>query len=221
MSTLYEIRRTHGHVVTKIVETEFVVRAESNICLISLATRFRVGLVFVNAINTETMEHIYRSIPFRVTLSQVVVHSHDVNPIAGECIKENREGRYQCLTFTCGHLGNFTLMQNDTTEELNIVVDHVPGYLVTPSCPMVLVECLVALNGNKIVSSCQFAVEIVGGNLNSFIFRKASCRFLYNRKHLRHNFIERILIAFQHIFFKFVDLVEDQLTVLNWSLFNL
>ena len=39
MAALYEIRRTHRHIITKVIETKFVVCSESNISAVRIAAR--------------------------------------------------------------------------------------------------------------------------------------------------------------------------------------
>ena len=177
--------------------------------------------MFVDAVNAETVEHIYRTVPFRVTLGEIVVHSHDVNPVTCQCIKEDGQRRYKCLTFTRSHLGDFTLMQNNTTKELNIVVDHVPRYLIAASNPVVLIESFLSFNGDEVVCGGQFAVEVVSRHLYDFVFSKAARRVLNNSEHLGHNFVECFFVAFENILFEFVDLIENRFAVLNRSFFNL
>ena len=89
MGTLYEVGRRDGHVVTQIVEAELVVGSEGDVGLVSLAAGLRVWLVLVDAINAQSVEHIERSHPLRVTLSQIVVDSYDVDTITCQCVQEN------------------------------------------------------------------------------------------------------------------------------------
>ena len=46
-------------------------------------------------------------------------------------IQEDRCCTYKGLTLTGSHLGNLTLMENNTTEELYIVVNHFPLHIIT------------------------------------------------------------------------------------------
>ena len=98
------------------------------------------------------MEHIERSHPLRVTLSQVVVHGNDVNTIACEGVQEDRSSTYKGFTLTGSHLGNLTLMENNTTKELYIIVDHFPLHIITTGSPVVVIDSLVAIDGNEVVS---------------------------------------------------------------------
>ncbi|CDB09544.1 uncharacterized protein BN744_00881 [Bacteroides sp. CAG:633] len=85
---LNEIFRTDGHVVTQVVETKFVVGTESDICHISLTACVRVGTMFVDTVYAQSVEHVQRSHPFRVTFRQVVVYSNDMYSVSCQCIEE-------------------------------------------------------------------------------------------------------------------------------------
>ena len=79
MLALHHIGRRHRHVVTKIVETEFVVRTESDVAVVGRTTGSSVGLVLVNAIDSRTVEHVERSHPLGVTFREVVVDCHNMH----------------------------------------------------------------------------------------------------------------------------------------------
>ncbi|CCY50332.1 uncharacterized protein BN523_00125 [Bacteroides sp. CAG:189] len=92
--TLYEVFRADGHVVTQIVETEFVVCTESDVCQISLTACIRVRLVSVDTVDAQSVEHVKRSHPFRVTFCQIVVHGYNVHTVSGQCVQEHRQGSH-------------------------------------------------------------------------------------------------------------------------------
>ena len=62
-----------GHVVTQVVETEFVVRAEGDVGHVGLAPGVGVGLRVVDAGYRQPVELVHRAHPLRVALGQVVV----------------------------------------------------------------------------------------------------------------------------------------------------
>ena len=126
MRTLDQIPGILGHIVTQIVETELVVGTKGNICHISLTTGLAIGLVLINTIHTQAMEHIDGSHPLRVTLGQIIVHRYHMNTVTGKGIQEDGECSRKSLTFTREHLGNLTLVQYRTSEELYIKVYHIP-----------------------------------------------------------------------------------------------
>ena len=221
MGALHEVFGRHGHVVTQIVETEFVVRTEGNIGLVGAATGFRVGLMLVDAVYAQAMEHIDGAHPFRVTLGQIVIDCYYVNTVTRQGIEEYREGSYEGFTFTGSHFGNFTLVQYDTTEELHVVVYHVPLCVISTGYPVVLVDSFVAFNTYKIVRGGQLAVKIVGRYLYFWVFSKAAGCTFYDGKGFGKGCIEFYFIALQYFLFYFVDLVENQFAVFQRCVFNL
>ena len=173
--TLYKVFRADRHIVTQVVETEFVVGTERDVCQICLAACVGVRLVTVDAIYAQTVEHIKRTHPFGVTFCQIIIHGNHVHTVSGQCIQEYGEGSHQCLTFTGCHFRNLAFVQNDTTEQLYIVVYHVPDRIVTTGYPVILINGLIALDAYKVFCSSQLAVEISGGNYDFFIFRETFC----------------------------------------------
>ncbi len=67
MFTLHQVFWTDSHIVTQVIETEFIIRTESDIGHISSAACIRIGLVFINTVHTQSMELIQWPHPFRVT----------------------------------------------------------------------------------------------------------------------------------------------------------
>ena len=143
--------------------------------------------------------------------------------IAREGIKEYGERSHKGLTLTCCHLGNLTLMQHDTTEHLYIIMYHFPFEVVATSCPMVVIDGIVAINRYKVILgvSSEFTVEISSSYYSLLIFRKTTRCILYNRKSNRHNLVKCLLIDFQDFLLKLVNGIEYALALINRSLLNL
>ena len=179
--------------------------------------------MLVDAVYRKTVKHVERSHPLRVTLGKVVVYSNDVYAIACKGVEEYRECSHKGLTFTCCHLGNLTLMQNDTTENLYIIMHHFPLEVVATSCPMVVIDGIVAIDCYKVVLwvGSKLAVEISSRNDCFLILGKAACRILYNSKGYRHNLVECLLVDFQNFLLKLVDSIEYAFALINRSLLNL
>ena len=116
MAALHEVFGHHSHIVTQVVKTELIVRTKGDVGHVCLATGLGVGLVLVNAVNAQTMEHINRSVPFGVALGQVIVDRDHMHAVSGEGVEENGKGRDERLTFTRCHLGDFSLMQYSTAN---------------------------------------------------------------------------------------------------------
>jgi len=217
MGSLYQVGRRDGHVVTQIVETELVVGTERDVGLVSLATLWRVGLVLVDTVHRKAVEHIERPHPLGVTLGQIVVDGYDVDAVARQGVQEHGQGSHEGLTFTRCHLGNLTLMQNDTTKQLNVVVDHFPLQVVATSGPMVMIDSLVAIDGDEVLAGVgsQFTVEVGGRNDGLLVLGKAAGRLLDDGEHLGHHLVEGLLVNLEHFLLQLVDLGEDVGTLVN------
>ena len=169
------------------------------------------------------MEHIERSHPLRVTLSQIVVHCYHMNTITCKCIQEHREGSHKGLTFTSDHLGNLTLMENDTSKQLYIVVYHLPFQVITSCCPVVMIYGLVSIDGDKVLFriSGQFSIKVCGCDDRLFVLCETSCCLFYDSKHLGHHLIKCFLIDVKHLFLYLVDLCEDICTLIDRCILDL
>ena len=222
MCALYQVGRRDSHVVTQIVETKLVVGTECDICLISLTTSLRVRLVLVDTINAQTVEHIERTHPLRVTLCQIVVHCYYVNTVTCQRIQEYRQGSHKCLTLTSCHLGYLTLMQNNTTKQLNIVVNHFPLQVVTTCSPVVVVDCLIAINSDEVLLwiASKLAVE-VGSCYNCLLVlsKAAGCLF-YDSEYLGHYLVQSVLVNLQHFLLNLIDLCEYVGTLVDRSVLD-
>ena len=217
MFSLHKIGRRDCHVVPQIVEAELVVRSESDVSLICFSPLRRVGFVFVDTIDRQSVEHIEWSHPLRVTFCQIVVDGHHVNTVPGECIEEYGQCGYERLTFTCSHLGDFSLMQHDSSEQLDVIVYHLPLEQVSSSRPLVVINSLVALNRDEVVCRVcrEFAVKFGCCDNRLFVFSKSACRLFDDRKSHRHHFVKGILIFVECFLFQFVYAVENFLTLLD------
>ncbi len=107
--------------------------------------------MLVDTVHTQTVEHIQRSHPLRVTLGQVIVHGHYMDAVTCQGIQEHGEGSHEGLTFTCCHLGDLSLMEYLTTEELHVVVDHLPFQVVATGSPVVVIDGFVSVDGDEIL----------------------------------------------------------------------
>ena len=87
--------------------------------------------MLVDAVDAETVEHVKGTHPLRVALCKVVVHCYDVYTVACEGVEEYGKCSHKSLSFTGCHLGNLAFVENDTAEQLYIVVYHVPYHLVS------------------------------------------------------------------------------------------
>ena len=72
-----------------------------------------------------------------------------MNTITSQGIQEDRSCTYESLTLTGSHLRYLALVQNGTSEELYVVVYHVPYNFVTAGLPVVQEDSLVAFDTDK------------------------------------------------------------------------
>ena len=156
--------------------------------------------MLVDAVYTETVEHIERAHPFGVTLGQIVVDRHHVNTIARKSVEEDRKGGHKGLSFTRCHFGNLTFVENHATEQLNIVVNHVPLHVVASGNPVIVINGFVVVNGNKVVSRSQRAVEVGSRNHHLAVLGKAASRTLHNGEGFIHHLVELRLQSVEYLF---------------------
>ena len=116
--------------------------------------------MLIDTVDTQPVEHVQRTHPLRVTLGEVIIHRHHMHPIASKCIEEDRERSYKGLTFPRGHLSDLTLVKDCPPEELDVVVHHIPGDLITPSHPMVLVDRRIPFDTYEVVRHTEVSVEV-------------------------------------------------------------
>ena len=223
MFALHEIGRAHGHVVAQIVETELIVRTESDVGVVSTATRFAVRLVFVDAVYAQTVELVERSHPFGVTLSEVVVDGHHVHAAAGERAQEDGAGGHERLTFTGGHLCNFTLREHYATEKLHVIVHHFPFQVVAAGHPVVVIDGVYAVfvEFDEILRDGEFTVVVCGGDRDGFVVGKAASRFFHDGESLGKRLFECRIHAFEHLLLQLIDLREELFAIFDGSIFDL
>ena len=165
------------------------------------------------------MEHIERSHPLRVSLREVVVHCNDMHSLACQGIEEHRESCHEGLTLTCRHLGDLSLMENDTTDELYIIMDHVPGHLVTAGKPMVLPYGIVTFYGHEFLCRAEVTVKLSRLHSDSLVLGKsAGCR-LHDRECLRKDLIEHFLDNLVDLLHELVLLCRKSFLLLERNVF--
>ena len=166
------------------------------------------------------MEHIQRTHPFGVTLGEVVVDRDHMYTVACQCVEEHGEGCHEGLTFTRRHLSNLALMQHRATEELHVVVNHVPHGLVAASHPVIVVDGFVAVDVHKVVTSSQFAVEVGGCDHDVLVVGEALSGALDDGESNGTNLIQHLFKDLQLVFLQLVDFLENGLAVLDGRLLD-
>ena len=196
-----------GHVVAQVVEAEFVVGAVRDVGAVRLPAGFAVRLVLVDAIDPHAVEFEQRRHPFRVTAGEVIVHRYEVDALSGQRVEEHGERGDKRLALTRLHLRHLASVQGRTTDQLNIVVHHVPLYFRTGSHPGIAPRGLVAVDGDAAALSCDVPVPIRGGDSELPIFRQSPRSFFDECKRLRHE-------GLQHRFQRFVDTLGQSIDLL-------
>ena len=199
MLSLHKILEPYCHIVSQVVKTELVVCSERDIGKISLLPGLRIRLVLVYAVNAQAMELVQRAHPLGVSLCQVVVHCHHVHTEPCQSVQEHRKGRNQGLSFTSCHLGDLALVQNDTSDQLHIVMNHIPGNHIAASHPAVVPDCGIILYLDIIEPCGKILVKISGLDPYGLILLEPAGSGLHygksNRKHfIQHNL--HILVDF-------------------------
>ena len=222
MHPLYQFTWISCHIVTQIVKTELIVGSKSNVGTISFTTSLTIRLMFINAIHTQAMELVKRPHPLRVTFRKVIIHRHHVYTISCQCIQEYRQSSHKCLTLTSCHFRNFSFMEHNTTEQLYIVMYHVPDCIVSTGTPMIEPNSLVTFYTDEIFTlSRQVAIKICCSDFHFTQLCKSTGCILYYSKSIRQHFIEGIFITVKNLFLQFVNLSEQGFTIFNRSLLNL
>ncbi len=220
MFALYQIERAGGHVVAQVVETKFVVGTEGDVGQIGLTTFFRIGAVLVDTIHRQTMEHIQRSHPFRVTLRQVIVHGDHVDTVPGQGVQEYGQGGDQGFTLTGSHFRNLAFVQHHAAEELDIVMHHVPDDFISSSHPVVGIDGFVSLDADKVVRSCQVTVEGSGGHLDFRLLDKTAGRLPHNGEYIGQGVVQLRFQLIENSLLNLIDFVIPGFPVINVHLFD-
>ena len=193
MLALHQLLWTHGHVVAEVVKPKLVVRPKRHVAFVRLTSRLAVGLVLVDAVDGESVEFIERAHPLGVATGEVVVHRHHVHPASCQGIEEHRQRRHQRLSFPGLHLRDFAAMQSHPTDQLHVVVHHVPRHGGSRRRPRLLPERLVALNRDEVAIGRNLTVHVRRRDLHRTVGSKAARRLLDQGKRLRHDVGEDFL----------------------------
>ena len=124
--------------------------------------------MFVDAVDREPVKHIERSHPFRVTLCEVVIDRDHVDALSGKRIEEYRQGGHEGLAFSRRHFGDLALVEDDASNQLNVIMDHVPFDVVASGHPMVLPYGLVSFDAHEVAALAgELSVEVARGDFHS------------------------------------------------------
>ena len=215
MLALHKVVPVDGHIVTQVVEAELVVGSESDVGPVSGAAGSGVGLVLVDAVHSQTVELVQGAHPLGVTLGQVVVDRHHMHSLAGQSIEKYGEGSHQGLSLTGRHLGYLSLMQDDTTDELHVVMDHVPRGRVASGHPCMAPVSLVPLYADIVVLSTELAVHICGRHLDDLLLLESAGSGLHHGESVWKHLVQRLLDLLVYLLGQLVHLGGQSLFLLN------
>ena len=185
MLALHQVIDRMGHIIPQIIETKFIVGSVGDIGPVSLPTGLRIGSMTVNAINPQSMKLKDRAVPFRVTTSQIIVDCNNMHTQSGQRVEVGWQGGYQGFAFPCRHLRNFATVQDHPSQQLHIVMNHVPDHLGPGGRPTVFVNRFGAFNPNKILGlSSQIPVVSRCRHAQFLVLAETTRRFFDHRKGL-------------------------------------
>ena len=145
-----------------------------------------------------------------------------MDTLAGEGVEEHRESSHEGLTLTGGHLGDVVgdlaivgdAMEHHTTDELHVIVHHIPGDQVATCHPGVLVDSLIAIDGDKILTlTSQLTVSLGGSHFDGFILLETASRLLDHGKHFGESRVKIAGILGKHLLAEVVDFLPERLTL--------
>src|SRR5690348_3308210 len=111
------------HVVAKIIEAEFVVRAVGDVGSIGGAALRVVEIVDDDA-DGEAECFVNRAHPFGVAAGEIIVDGDDMNAAAGERVEIRGKRGDERLAFAGLHFGNFAFVQDHAADELDVEMAH-------------------------------------------------------------------------------------------------
>ena len=121
--SLHHLIQGCDHIVTEVVEAEFIIRSVGNIGIIGNLSLIEIK-VMDNEAYRETQEFINLAHPFTVSFGQVIIDRNDMNPFSFQRIQIHRSRCHQGFTFAGAHFCNIAAMEDDAADELYIKMTH-------------------------------------------------------------------------------------------------
>ena len=169
---LYALRRRIDHVVTQVVEAEFVVRAVGNV---AGESRLFAGMVHLRQVDADAQaeETMQLPHPFGVTISQVVINCDDMHAVTSQRIEVGRQRRDQGLALAGTHFGDFAVMQHHAADQLHVEMTHPQGPLagLTHHCEGF------GQQGVKRLAGRHARLEFIGLGTQRLVRQRANARF--------------------------------------------
>ncbi len=77
-----------------------------------------------DAAHRQPQEFVYLSHPLAVALGEIIVYRDQVDPFAAQSVEVDRHGRHQGLAFTGLHFGDFALVKDNASYQLDVEGPH-------------------------------------------------------------------------------------------------
>ena len=112
------------HIVSQIIEAEFIIRPVGDVRSIG-SLPFIVVQSVHDGPDGQSQELVDMSHPLGVAPCQIIVDGNDMHAFSRQCVQISRQGGGQGFTFTGFHFRDLALMKNDPPNQLNIKMPHV------------------------------------------------------------------------------------------------
>ena len=122
-AALYALLLAVHHVVTQVIETEFVVRAIGDIGGIGGLLRLVIHLRQIHP-DRKAEKTVQTPHPFSITTGKIIVHRDDMHALTRNRIQVGRQGGNQRLALTGAHFGDFAVVQDHAADQLHIEMTH-------------------------------------------------------------------------------------------------
>ena len=143
-----------------------------------------------------------------------------MDTITREGVEEDGKRSDESLTFTRSHLGDLTLVQDGTPEELHVVVHHVPGDLIATSEPVVLIDGHIVLDADEVVADAEVAVKVRSLDADLGVLSEAATRALDDGEGLGVDFVEDDLELVEDLLLELVYLGPDSFALIELLAFD-
>ena len=208
MLALNQLLWTHGHVVAEVVKPKLVVRPKRHVAFVSLTSRLAVGLVLVDAVDGESVEFIERAHPLGVATGEVVVHRHS-GPAAARALRKT--GNVATKRLSSPFASRRPCHgEGPPSDELHVVVHHVPRHRRSRSRPRLLPIGLVAFDGHEVAVGRNLAIHVRRSHLHSTFRSKAAGRLLHEGKRLGHDLGQDFLNALVDLELEGINLLKQR-----------
>ena len=117
-SSLDDVLDTNDHIVPQIIESKLIVRS---VCYIAGIGRlsFRACKSVKYYADAESHKPEYLAHPIGVTACQVIVYRNDMDSLSLKSVEVSGHNGHEGLSLTGFHLGNTTLVKDDSSDELH------------------------------------------------------------------------------------------------------